>query len=201
MNEALTKIEQGTLQAFEAVIEKGLASFVEVGRALKQIQESGLYRAHGTFEAYCQKRWAMSERRVYQVIEASGVSDRLKKFSGTQPNLTESHAAELAELPADEQADAYEEALATAPQGKVTAKHIKAVVENRKEQSSTSSKPRTSKPPKQTAMLWSQIRGLVAKASQLFSENCQECDESADVNAEFESLIEKFDYYVKGVES
>jgi phage N-6-adenine-methyltransferase len=43
----------------EAVIERGLATFVEVGNALLEIRDDRLYReTHRTFEDYCRERWA-----------------------------------------------------------------------------------------------------------------------------------------------
>ena len=51
MNAALSKSENTALAECEAVIERGLATFVEVGRALLHIRDERLYRAaHRTFE-------------------------------------------------------------------------------------------------------------------------------------------------------
>lgn len=59
------------LAELEGVIERGLANFLEVGRALTEIRDSKLYReAHPTFEAYCRERWHFSARRAYQLMEA-----------------------------------------------------------------------------------------------------------------------------------
>ena len=46
------------LQELEQIVERGLANFVEVGRALAEISERKLYRAEGfdTFEKYCAER-------------------------------------------------------------------------------------------------------------------------------------------------
>ncbi len=49
-----------TLADLEAVIGRGLDTFVEVGLALGAIHERRLYRAtHSTFEDYCRERWGM----------------------------------------------------------------------------------------------------------------------------------------------
>lgn len=62
------------LEQLEAVIERGLATFVEVGEALLEIRDSRLYReTHATFDAYCQQRWGIHRSRGYQLMEAAKV--------------------------------------------------------------------------------------------------------------------------------
>lgn len=66
------------LQQLEATIEAGLATFRQVGDALKRIRSKGLYRAgHPTWEAYCKARWGFSGRRANQLIAACKVGQRL----------------------------------------------------------------------------------------------------------------------------
>jgi len=61
MTEILQIEEQEALQQYEAVIEKGLQTFYEVGQALAFIREKKLYRAeYKTFEDYCRERWGIS---------------------------------------------------------------------------------------------------------------------------------------------
>ena len=56
----LAALEICTLAECEDVINRGLATFVEVGNALLRIRDERLYRAEfGTFEAYCRQRWQM----------------------------------------------------------------------------------------------------------------------------------------------
>lgn len=58
----------------EEVIDRGLDTFREVGMALFAIRERKLYRtSHGTFEAYCQDRWGLTDRRARQIIEAAEI--------------------------------------------------------------------------------------------------------------------------------
>jgi hypothetical protein len=62
------------LRELEDVIERGLATFVEVGEALLEIRDTRLYRAtHATFEAYCRDRWRMGREYAHRLIEASQV--------------------------------------------------------------------------------------------------------------------------------
>ena len=61
-----------TLADCEAVIERGLTSFVEVGQALARIRDARLYLdGHATFEDYCRERWQVSDSRARQLIGAA----------------------------------------------------------------------------------------------------------------------------------
>ncbi len=52
--------EASTLAECEAVIEKGMDTFLEVGNALLRIRDERLYRVgFSTFQEYCQARWQM----------------------------------------------------------------------------------------------------------------------------------------------
>lgn len=60
------------LAELESVIERGVPTFMEVGRALAEIRDTRLYReTHPTFEAYCRDRWGFTDRRARQLIAAS----------------------------------------------------------------------------------------------------------------------------------
>mgnify|MGYP001611414448 FL=1 len=68
-------VTEGRLSVLEAVVERGLSTFVEVGTALAEIRDSRLYLATcGTFEDYLSERWGMSRPRGYQMIEAAKVA-------------------------------------------------------------------------------------------------------------------------------
>ncbi len=63
------------LAACEHVIERGMASFIEVGNALAEIRDSRLYlEKNATFEEYCRDRWNLSRKRAYDQIAAASVS-------------------------------------------------------------------------------------------------------------------------------
>lgn len=126
---ALTEPECSELAHCEAVIERGRQAFVEVGNALLAIRDKRLYRStHDTFEGYCRERWDISRPRAYQLIEAaqlvSGLSTNVDK-----PPANEGQARELAAVPAEQRQEVWREAVETAPNGKVTGAHVKAVVE------------------------------------------------------------------------
>jgi hypothetical protein len=126
--DALSPKEAETLGQLEATIKRGLKSFVVVGQALKQIQEQQLYRAkYSTFEWYLSERWGLKRQRAYELIEAATITTSLSEISDAPPAV-ESHAAALAAAPEIDRPKIWKEANDTAPNGKVTAKHVEKVV-------------------------------------------------------------------------
>lgn len=100
--EQLGPSDQERLTELEAVIERGLAVFVEVGLALMEIKNSRLYReTHATFEEYVDQRWGMSRTRGYQMIDAAVVSTMVDA-AGLPAPVNERQARELAPLLRDE---------------------------------------------------------------------------------------------------
>lgn len=72
--EFLTADESAQLHDCEAVIERGLKTFYEVGEALLTIRDNRLYRLdYSTFEEYCRERWQMSKTHANRLIGAAGV--------------------------------------------------------------------------------------------------------------------------------
>jgi hypothetical protein len=128
MGEEITRTEAARLQDCEETIAAGFQTFVAVGQALLAIRDERLYRqTHATFEAYCRERWGMSRPRAYQLIEAAEVTTHLSTIVDTLP-ATEAQARPLTGLAPDDQRAAWQDAVATAPNGKVTAAHVAAVV-------------------------------------------------------------------------
>lgn len=124
----VTAGEAERLAALEATIAQGLQTFVDVGNALLEIRDSRLYRTtHGTFEDYCRERWGMSRSYAHRTIEAAQVATNLLPIGNVIP-ATESQARPLAALPADLQREVWQQAVDTAPNGKVTAAHVQIVV-------------------------------------------------------------------------
>lgn len=90
--------ERQDLVRCEAIIERGLATFIEVGGALLHIRDHRLYReTHRTFEDYCWQRWNLKRPRAYELMEAAEVAGGMSEISDI-PVTRESHAAELASL-------------------------------------------------------------------------------------------------------
>ena len=67
----LTSEERKDLRQCETFIRKGVKTFVEVGTALKEIQDRQLYREkYSTFDEYCKQRWSMSRSYAYRLINS-----------------------------------------------------------------------------------------------------------------------------------
>lgn len=109
---------------FEAIIERGLATFVEVGTALATIRDERLYLAHhSTFEDYCREAWGFSDRRARQMIDAS---EAVGQVGTIVPIANEAQAREVAAIiKADGPERAAEILTEVAEDGPVTAKAIR----------------------------------------------------------------------------
>lgn len=130
MDAALTTVETNQLAECEAVIERGLNTFVEVGQALLAIRDARLYRlTHGTFEDYCRERWGMERNYANKLVAAASVMEDLGTVVPILP-ANESQARPLTALDTpEERQTAWQRAVETAPEGKVTGRHVQAVVD------------------------------------------------------------------------
>lgn len=125
----LTVSETQRLTQLEATITAGLQTFVDVGQALLEIREARLYRQEfGTFEDYCRERWGMDKRYANYQIAAAQVIGNLGTIVPVLP-ATESQARPLAPLAPAMQREAWQRAVDTAPNGKITAAHVQNVVD------------------------------------------------------------------------
>lgn len=129
MNE-LSRPESDRLRELEDVVERGILTFYEVGTALAEIRESRLYRVtHATFDDYCRERWDMTRGRANQLVRAAEIVGNLD--TRVSKPVSESQVRPLARLPLAEQSEAWEEAVSTSPDGKVTSQHVREVVDRR----------------------------------------------------------------------
>ncbi len=88
-----------SLAYHEAIIERGLTTFVEVGEALLAIQQERLYRdGYASFDQYLAERWHMTRQRAHQLIGAAEVSAVVSTMVDTTQPATERQARELAPL-------------------------------------------------------------------------------------------------------
>jgi hypothetical protein len=112
-------------QQCEAVIERGLSGFIEVGSALLKIRDSRLYRqSFRTFEQYCRERWGMVASRARQLCLAAEAVNNLESVTNVTP-ANEAQARPLAPLAPEQQREAWSRAVETAPNGHPTAAHVK----------------------------------------------------------------------------
>ena len=112
ISQALDPDERTALAELEIIIDRGLASFVEVGNALLEISDRRLYRAtHGTFKGYVADKWQMTAARAYQLCDAAEVIKSLPPGKSTIVD-TESQARELARVAPEHRVEVLETALA-----------------------------------------------------------------------------------------
>ena len=92
-------IEISRLNECEAVIERGMKTFVYVGNALLEIRESKLYReAFGTFEDYCRGKWGFNRTYSFYMIEAAKVVANISVHNCERLPQTESQTRPLIAL-------------------------------------------------------------------------------------------------------
>jgi len=124
------------LERLEGIIHKNLQSFYEVGRALMDIRNGELYKVknggeYETFEAYCKGVWDFKHSYANYLMQSAKVLDNVKASTIVEVlPTTESQTRPLAKLEAAKQIEAWEKAVETAPEGKVTAAHVYNVVKN-----------------------------------------------------------------------
>jgi len=124
----LSKIEKKTLRSCESIIKRGVQTSVEVGMALKQIQEQQLYREqHPTFEEYAQNRWELSRAHAYRLIESAKVIEDLSPDGDVPTNEAQARPLSKVKDPEARQ-ELWDEAQERAGEKQVTAKIVEEVV-------------------------------------------------------------------------
>lgn len=130
----LSKHETARLSELERTIDSGLKTFLEVGRALREILELKLYRAvAGSFEKYVYQRFEIGRAQAYRLIDAAQVDEKLKVSPiGDKRPVNESQFRALANIDENQVCEVWQKALETADKtGKpVSAKLIKDTVQN-----------------------------------------------------------------------
>ena len=135
----LSAQEELRLEQLEKVVVENFRTFVQVGQALAEIRDRKLYRMKGkTFERYCRELFDIAERRVYELIGAAGVIENLRncavidEYENKQRFLpfNEAQARPMTSLNAEQQVVVWKAALDSAPNGKMTASHVKKVVKS-----------------------------------------------------------------------
>src|SRR5207302_4850300 len=128
----IDKTDYKKLLELEKTIEKGLRTFTDVGNALLQIRDGELYQPqYSSFEEYCRERWDLEHSRVYQLMDSAQVVENLKtSTSGGSLPMSERQARPLALLPLEQQAEAWNKAVESAPKGKrPTGEQVQKVVD------------------------------------------------------------------------
>jgi hypothetical protein len=141
-----------TFEEAEEVIERGLATFVEVGRALARIRDERWYREQGfeNFAYYCRERWGMTRRYADYQIDAAHVGT-IVLARGLPAPASEAVARELVGLKDSEDnlAATWDDILRSANGKRVTAALVKEHLKGKpdgttggKAERATRSKPR-----------------------------------------------------------
>lgn len=115
MPDQLVATDRKDFARLDGAIAKGLATFVEVGRALLEIRDRKLYREnYVTFEQYCEQRHQLTKSYAWRLIESAEVVEDLKKVANwqqAQPILpaNEGQCRELLCVPDDALPEVWQE--------------------------------------------------------------------------------------------
>lgn len=93
-----------SLADLEAVIERGLKTFLEVGEALTGIRDGRLYKEAGfeTFERYCRDKWGLSKTHANRQVHAAALARALAPMGVTIGSERAARAfGPVAQSPAD----------------------------------------------------------------------------------------------------
>jgi hypothetical protein len=96
---------------------------VEVGQALLEIREKGLYQ-QGTFEEYCRERWGFARQTAYDYLKAAEVAENVRTCVQDMAGPSLSQARELAVLSPEQQREAWDAAVKASPNGQPTAAQV-----------------------------------------------------------------------------
>ena len=142
------------LAQHEAIIERGISSFIEVGNALKAIRDGREYKdRYQTFEEYCKERWGWTRQNVNRQIAGAGAALNLEPIGSKIP-ITERLIRPIVNLELDAQRKVWKQAIESAPDGKLTAKHVSEIASQYK---SKSSAKMGHVKPDDNALLWHKI--------------------------------------------
>lgn len=122
----MTSKERRMLFEYEAIIDKHIQAFFEVGKALMDIRDRRLYREeYPTFAEYCKSRWNLEIKRAYQLITGYKIAENVNARIHPEYVLRP-----LARFTPEQQKDIYWKALEQAPDGKLTHRMIYEVIED-----------------------------------------------------------------------
>ncbi len=119
------------LKHLEDIVAKNQYRFVTIGKALKEIRDSRLYRLtlHETFEAYGKARWDMGRSQIYRLISAYSVVNNLSPNGDILP-ANEAQVRPLVQLDPPEQRKVWKDFIDTGLE--ITAPNIKRFIADRK---------------------------------------------------------------------
>lgn len=125
------ELERATLAECEAVIERGLQTFYEVGMALLKIRNDELYHPeHETFTDYCLSRWGW---RIHYIRRCLRAAEVLRNFDETMVSSVEGERQlrPLGRLEPEQQREAWKIAVEQSETGRPTGREVEAIVRAR----------------------------------------------------------------------
>lgn len=131
-----TERNQKRLNKLEIKIQNGINSVIEIGKALKEINQEKLYRVkYETFNIYCSEVWNLEKSYAYRLIKLAEVSENIVNLSPMGDTLdlpnSERQIRELAKLSPHEQAKIWN-SLLSEKKSKITEKEVKKQIEDHK---------------------------------------------------------------------
>jgi hypothetical protein len=113
----------------ETILQKGLATFFEVGSTLMTIREKRLYcETHRTFEEYCRDRWEIGRSYAWRVIAAAERMRLLPVTGSAKKPINEFQIRSSLKLNPTDFPKAWNEAISRAKGGKLTSRLLTSVV-------------------------------------------------------------------------
>lgn len=123
---ALSPAEQTELERLEKVIKGGWKTFLEVGEALAQVRDKGLYKGkYDSFEDYWKLELGYSRSYAYKLIASAEVSKQLSPIGDFEVKpLNEAQLRELISVPEERRAEVWKSAVKLAGDKPLTAKIV-----------------------------------------------------------------------------
>ncbi|MBA2505070.1 MAG: hypothetical protein H0V29_03900 [Thermoleophilaceae bacterium] len=117
----------------EAVIERGMRSVVEVGRALMAIRDGKKYRDRGytTFSDYCRERWGFQDSHARLLVRSAKLAGEIEAQTGAMAPVNPRQTREL--MRADDPVEVWAEVVEEHEPEEITAAVIRDHVERRRE--------------------------------------------------------------------
>lgn len=114
----------------ERQLRSGKTPLATMAVALATIKSQGLTRLHGlSFQEYCDQHLRLKKSRIHQLLEFADLLE-VTTGSGSLPRAdNERQLRPLKRVPREEWLAAWGEAVRTAPAGKLTGKHVAAIVD------------------------------------------------------------------------
>lgn len=124
-------MKQDRLTHLENIIAGNQCRFYEIGKALKEIRDSRLYKLtlFATFEAYARARWDIGRAQAYRLINAYSIVGNLSPIGDVLPG-NEAQTRPLLQLDPPEQRKIWKDFLNTGMD--INARNIKKFIAERK---------------------------------------------------------------------